>query len=94
VKTFIVGIFGENYNMELIMDINKAKNEINWVIKLVESVTSKEQLDCALKCFFLWDTKHVGGNKVNQMKSSLKCKFWAIYRTKESQFSYPTSVKN
>ena len=76
------------------MDINKAKTEINWVIKLVESVTSKEQLECALKCFFLWDAKHCNGNRVNQLKSSLKSKFWAIYRTKESEFFYPTSVNN
>jgi hypothetical protein len=72
--------------MELIMDINKAKSEINWVIKLVESVQSKEQLSTALKCFFLWEIKHASNNKVNSL---FKSEFWACYKNKESQFSLP-----
>jgi uncharacterized protein YeaC (DUF1315 family) len=79
--------------MELIMDINKATSEINWVIKLVESVQSKEQLDTALKCFFLWESKHNANKSHHPLKSNMKSKFWASYRTKETQFSFPKHPK-
>lgn len=78
--------------MTLIMDINKANNEISWVIKMVESVKTKAQLEVVLKCFFLWDLKHESTNKQNPLKTSLKSKFWATYKTKETEFSYPLSI--
>lgn len=73
--------------MQIIMDINKVNQEMNWVIKLVKSVESKAQLDTALKCFFLWELKHNLNDCKNSITSPLKSKFWAIYKTKESQFS-------
>lgn len=76
------------------MDINKANKEISWVIKMVESVKTKEQLEAVLKCFFLWDLKHDSTNKHNPLKSTLKSRFWAVYKTKETEFSYPVSVLN
>ena len=78
--------------MTLIMDINKANKEISWVIKMVESVKTKEQLEAVLKCFFLWDLKHDSTNKHNPLKSALKSRFWAVYKTKETEFSYPVGV--
>ena len=78
--------------MTLIMDINKANNEISWVIKMIETVRTKEQLEVVLKCFLLWDMKHESINKQNPLKSSLKSKFWAVYKTKETEFSYPVSI--
>lgn len=73
-----------------VMDIKKANTELNWVIKMVDSVESKAQLEVALKCFFLWDLKHIADEKNKLQKSSLKSKFWSIYKTKESKFSYST----
>lgn len=75
--------------MELIMDINKAKSEINWIIRMVNSVRSKDQLDTALKCYFLWELKHLSKNPNHPLRSILKSEFWACYKNKESQFSFP-----
>lgn len=75
--------------MQFTMDINKVKQEINWVIKLVNSVESKDQLEVALKCFFLWELKHNLSEFKNPFTSNLKGKFWAIYKNKESQFYIP-----
>lgn len=68
--------------MEKLMDTNKAKKEISWVIKMVESVQTKEQLDTALKCYFLWEIKYPS---IKNMKSE----FWASFKNKESQISFP-----
>ena len=70
------------------MDIDKAKSEINWVIKLVESVQTKDQLHTALKCYLLWELKHIPKNSNHPIKFGLKSKFWACYRNKESQFYF------
>jgi len=78
--------------MEQVMDINKAKTEINWVIRMVESVQSKEQLNTALKCYFLWEIKHASQNSNQKWNSLLKSEFWASYRNKESQFSFPQNL--
>jgi hypothetical protein len=78
--------------MELIMDINKAKSEINWVMKLVESVQSKDQLNTALKCYFLWELKHLSKDCNHPSRTLLKSEFWACYRNKESQFSFPNDL--
>jgi hypothetical protein len=75
--------------MEFIMEINKGKSEINWVIKMVNSVKSKEQLDTVLKCFLLWEIKHASKNSNHKINSVFKSEFWACYKNKESQFSFP-----
>ncbi len=72
--------------MTLIVDINKANKEISWVIKMIESVQTKQQLEVVLKCFLLWDLKHDATHNYNPLKSTLKSKFWAVYKTKETQF--------
>ena len=80
--------------MTKVMNITKANTELSWVIRLVNSVTTKEQLDTSLRCFFLWDLKHKSTFVSNQYKSTLKSKFWAIYKNKESQFSIPMNTQS
>lgn len=80
--------------MKLVMDINKAKSEINWVIRVVKSVKSREQLETALKCYFLWELKHFTEKKSHPLKSHLKSEFWACFRNKESQFSHVKDITN
>lgn len=65
------------------MDVTKAKNEMNWVIGVVKSVKTKNQLEIALKCFHLWDLKHPSTNDTKSEKSSLKSRFWSVYKNKE-----------
>jgi len=69
------------------MDTEKANKELNWVIRMVYSVKTKTQLEVALRCFFLWDLKHVTSIYDKTQKSAMKSKFWSIYKNKETQFS-------
>lgn len=78
--------------MELIMDISKAKSEINWVMKVLKSVKTKEQLETALKCYFLWELKYFQKKSSLPFGSMLKSEFWACYKNKESQFSFPSDI--
>ena len=71
--------------MKLKVKETKVNTELNWVIKIVNSVKTKDQLDVALKCFLLWDMKHSCEPRCEE-KSMLKSKFWSIYKNKETNF--------
>ena len=70
---------------------NKTKVQVDYerVIKIVESVESKDHLDVSLRCFFLLSLKHKERNLTSSEKlivSNFKSKFWAIYKNKEQLF--------
>lgn len=68
-------------------------SDFDWVIKVVKSVKTKEQLSISLKCFLLWEDKHKNEiSKLSHSKSSIRSSFWAIYKNKESQFSFVSST--
>ena len=71
--------------MKLKVKETKVNTELNWVIKIVNSVKTKDQLDVALKCFLLWDMKPSCEPKCKE-KSHLKGVFWSIYKNKEANF--------
>ena len=71
--------------MEIEVKETTVNTELNWVIKIVNSVKTKDQLDVALKCFLLWDIKHNCEPRCEE-KSQLKGVFWSIYKNKEANF--------
>lgn len=76
--------------MTLQMDKSILDIDTERILRIVESVQSKEQLEVALKCFFLFDIKHIPTNLTKPEKlfiSFFKSKFWSIYKNKESKFS-------
>lgn len=67
---------------------SRVLSDLAWVISIVKSVKSKEQLLISLKCFFLWEEKYK--DVIDRLPNSqlpMRGVFWAIYRNKESQFS-------
>ena len=41
------------------MNRTTAINDFQWVIKVLDSSESKEHMETTLKCFTLWENKHV-----------------------------------
>jgi hypothetical protein len=75
--------------MTTTLNLKRVNIELNWVIKVVKSVKTKEQLDGAFKCFVLWSLKYsnsVDKESYRNYISSLKSKFWSEYKNKESKF--------
>lgn len=74
--------------MKKLSILNKANDEINWIIKNVKSATSKNQLDSCLECFFLWDKKFKSDRFENpnvSARSYLKDKFWSSFSNKKEK---------
>lgn len=70
------------------MDKTTALNDFNWVIKLLKSSKSLDQMDTTLKCFNLWENKHVDNSlttKDKEVISELRCKFWSKFKNKTSK---------
>ena len=63
-------------------------NDFQWVIKVLNSSESKEHMDTTLKCFSLWENKHVDKTlttKDKQMISELRSTFWSKFKNKISK---------
>jgi hypothetical protein len=69
------------------MNRTTALNDFKWVIKLLDSSESKEHMDTTLKCFTLWENKHVDKSLTTNDKriiTELRSNFWSKFRTKIS----------
>lgn len=69
------------------MNVDTVINDFTWVIKILESSESKEHMQTTLKCFNLWENKHVDNNltiKEKKIISELKTKFWDKFKNKVS----------
>ena len=69
------------------MNRTTAVNDFKWVIKLLDSSESKEHMDTTLKCFTLWENKHVDKSLTTidkRMITELRSNFWAKFRNKIS----------
>jgi hypothetical protein len=67
------------------MNITSAINDFKWVIKILDSSESKEHMDTSLRCFNLWENKHVDRSLTTndkQVISELKSKFWSKFKNK------------
>ena len=75
--------------MILQFNLKNAFQDFEWIIRVLESAKSKTQMDTVLKCFELWEKKHVGDHLTTGELSTinrLKSNFWATYKNKNNQF--------
>ena len=71
----------------IVMNKTTAVNDFKWVIKLLDSSESKEHMDTTLKCFTLWENKHVDKSLTTNDKkiiTELRSKFWSKFKNKIS----------
>ena len=70
-------------------NLKNAFQDFEWIIRVLESAKSKTQMDTVLKCFELWERKHIGNHLTISELSTinrLKSNFWATYKNKNNQF--------
>jgi hypothetical protein len=63
-------------------------SDFDWVIRVLESSETSNQLDCVLNCFKLWETKHCDGIKNLKNRviiKDLRAQFWALFKNKSSR---------
>lgn len=73
----------------LTMNKDTVINDFNWVIKILDSSSNKEHMDISLKCFNLWENKHVDKSLSKSDKkviTELKGKFWVKFKKKFIKF--------
>ena len=75
--------------MILQFNLKNAFQDFEWLIRVLESAKSRTQMDAVLKCFELWERKHIGNHLTIRELSTinrLKSNFWATYKNKNTQF--------
>jgi len=63
-------------------------SDFDWVIRVLESSETSNQLDCVLNCFKLWETKHCDGIKNLKNRviiKDLRAQFWALFKNKSAR---------
>ena len=71
------------------MNISSAISDFKWVLKVLKSSQSKEHLNATMKCFNLWETKHVNDKLTDSDKEVIKYlryEFWSLFRNKNSRY--------
>jgi capsule polysaccharide export protein KpsE/RkpR len=71
------------------MNISSAISDFKWVLRVLKSSKSKEHLDATLKCFNLWESKHISEKLSDSDEQSIKYlryQFWCLFRNKNSRY--------
>ena len=71
------------------MNMTSVIQDFKWVLKVLKSSKSKEHLDTTLKCFTLWESKHISGKLSDLEEQSIKhlrYQFWCLYKNKTSRY--------
>jgi hypothetical protein len=71
------------------MNISSAISDFKWVLRVLKSSQSKEHLNATMKCFNLWESKHVNDNLSDSDKEVIKYlryEFWSLFRNKNSRY--------
>jgi len=66
------------------MNISSAISDFKWVLRVL-----KEHLNATMKCFNLWETKHVNDKLSDSDKEVIKYlryQFWSTFRNKNSRY--------
>ena len=74
------------------MNFVSTLKDFNWVIEILESSKTISHMQCATKCFLLWEKKHTKDNPCSEeLKSinNLKSAFWSTFESK--RFTYDES---
>ena len=64
--------------------------DLDWIIEITKSSKTMDQLKSSLNCFFLWDKLYCNLEFPSSVKfqiSGKKSLFWAVFKTKECEFS-------
>lgn len=72
-----------------------ANDDFNWVIRILNSVQTENQLEVVSKCFQLWEKKHIDKKITEEEKSfinSLRSEYWALFKNKEIRLVRPFNV--
>lgn len=82
--------------MVALMKSPKPLYDLDWIIEITKSSNTMDQLKSSLNCFLLWDKLYYNMNFPNSLKlqiSGKKSLFWAIFKTKECEFSTSDTTK-
>lgn len=81
--------------MKITVNIKTAINDFEWVLRVLESSETEYHMDCANKCFLLWEKKHID-NSANSSESNvlnrLRSNFWSLFKNKNSKFVTTTNL--
>jgi hypothetical protein len=71
-------------------------HDLEWIIDITKSSKTMDQLKSSLNCFLLWDKLYSNQEHTSKSKMKItekKSLFWAIFKTKECEFSSSLVVK-
>jgi hypothetical protein len=71
------------------LTFKKIIGDFEWVMKVLESAQSKNQMEVVEKCFRLWELKHITDSvSVLDMVSinNLRRNFWVSFKNKNVKF--------
>ena len=77
--------------MGISINMKSALNDYKWVVRILNSSETKEHLECAEKCFNLWDDKYLTPEVVGLEKQFLKRlrnNFWSNYHQKRISITF------
>jgi hypothetical protein len=81
--------------MKITVNIKTAINDFEWVIRVLESSETEYHMDCANKCFLLWEKKHIDKSVTDsdiKMLNRLRSNFWSLFKNKNSRFVATTNI--
>lgn len=69
--------------------------EFNWVIRLLNSSETSDQMDVVSRCFQLWENRYVK-NKLTKIEksfiSSLRAEYWSLFKNKKTRLVSPSII--
>ena len=71
--------------MAISTNLKVALTNYKWAVKVLESSQTREHLDCAEKCFNLWDNKYLSSEITvleKRFLRRLRNSFWSSYHQK------------
>ena len=87
--------------MGISTNLLSALNDYKWVVRVLNSSETKEHLECAGKCFNLWDNKYFSSEIIGLEKRllrRLRNNFWSNYHQKRISIifkkNFVQTVKN
>ena len=71
------------------LDVKLALKDFEWVIRVLKSAQTKNQMDVVYNCFLSWEkkyTKEIVSSTELTIINRLRSIFWAAFKNKNSKF--------
>ncbi len=71
------------------LNVKLALKDFEWVIRVLKSAQTKNQMDVVYNCFLSWEkkyTKEIVSNTELTIINRLRSIFWASFKNKNSKF--------